>query len=730
MSGYIGKIVRINLTTGDISYIDTAGYTRWGGGHGIGSALFYDIAIREKGLDLENMDHNSLTDGGFHPENVITLMTSPFVGAGVPSASGRCEVQGIGVQPYPIGWFTRSNFGGRFSSMLKYAGYDGLVIEGASPVPVWIDIRDKMIAVRRCSELGLWGLDTVETQQVIFDYINGKGNRDKWSLPGQVNLRTTQRPAIVTIGKAGENRSRMACLIHDASNAAGQGGFGGIWGSKNLKAISVIGTGGVPVADPRELLSVRLWQKENYEFNAQTGAPRENRTGVLRHYSPPGSADLWGITPAHHMHSDGVSGMMLRMEEGRTQSCIGCLAGCRGRWKSGEANEANCMATVFYGDAETQSIQQKAVDLANRYGFNTYELYQGLPYLKAIWDKGILGRGAQVPCELDFSDYGSLDFASRFLKTIADRDTYFGDTLAEGFPRALERWGRLQDIGDHTAEDQAHVMLPYWGYPEHDYDSRCELEWGYGSILGDRDINEHGFNSMYWDNALNNAIPFLNIGSSTAEVAVDLFTEKMVPHNSAYATREERMQMLNYGTENMYSVHIARFVSWHRHYSRFYKQSLLFCDWKYPDIINVKQPDLRGSTPEAEPKYIKAVTGNDISFEEGMAIGRKIWNLDNAIWVMQGRHRDMVQFADYLYENDFPGHYEMPTYDPSVAVYRRWDFRDVSERHFDRTEFENFKTHYYTVEGWDTATGWPTRATLEELDLSDVANTLGSLGKL
>ena len=51
----------------------------------------------------------------------------------------------------------------------------------------------------------------------------------------------------------------MACLIHDAGAAAGQGGFGAVWGSKNPKAVSVIGTGSITIADPDELLSSRLW---------------------------------------------------------------------------------------------------------------------------------------------------------------------------------------------------------------------------------------------------------------------------------------------------------------------------------------------------------------------------------------------------------------------------------------------------------------------------------------
>ena len=128
MNGYAGKILRINLTSQEVSKLDTSEYEQWGGGHGIGSALFFDL-VPDKTID------------GFDPANVVTIMTSPLTGTLAVGASARTEIQGIGVQSYPE-WFTRSGFGGRFGPMLKYAGWDGIVIEGKAENPVWIDIRD------------------------------------------------------------------------------------------------------------------------------------------------------------------------------------------------------------------------------------------------------------------------------------------------------------------------------------------------------------------------------------------------------------------------------------------------------------------------------------------------------------------------------------------------------------------------------------------------------------
>ena len=130
MDGYAGKILRLNLTERKVSEVPTSDYAQWGGGHGMGSAIFFDL-VKDKTID------------GFDPANVVTIMTSPFCGTLVPAAGGRTEVQGIGVQSYPIGWFTRGNFGGRFSAMLKYAGWDGVVIEGKAAEPV-LKNRDGM----------------------------------------------------------------------------------------------------------------------------------------------------------------------------------------------------------------------------------------------------------------------------------------------------------------------------------------------------------------------------------------------------------------------------------------------------------------------------------------------------------------------------------------------------------------------------------------------------------
>jgi aldehyde:ferredoxin oxidoreductase len=257
MNGYTGKILRLNLTAGKISIINTEKYQQWGGGHGMGSAIFWDL-VKNKAIS------------GFDPANIVTIMTSPLSGTLVPGASARTEVQGIGVQSSPVEWFTRSNFGGRFAPMLKYAGWDGIVVEGKADKPVWIDIRNDKVRIKDAGHL--WGLDTWQTQEKIWaEVMEGQAFGDWMKVGGKDSeARTTQKPAVLTIGPAGENLGRIACLIHDVANASGQGGFGGVWGSKNLKAISVIGTGSIKVSDPNALMESRIWAGIRFQRRSST----------------------------------------------------------------------------------------------------------------------------------------------------------------------------------------------------------------------------------------------------------------------------------------------------------------------------------------------------------------------------------------------------------------------------------------------------------------------------
>ena len=685
MNGYAGKILRINLSTKEIATLDTSDYEQWGGGHGIGSAVFFEL-VKDKSID------------GFDPANVVTIMTSPLTGTIAVGASARTEVQGIGVQSYPVGWFTRSGVGGRFGVMLKMAGWDGVAIEGKADRPVWVDIRDDAVKILDCSELSLWGKDTWEAQQEIWDYVAGSDHYGKWYNPRSgSDVRTTQQPAVLCIGPAGENLCRVASLVHDAGNGAGQGGFGAVWGSKNLKAISVIGTGTIAVADPKALVDARIWAIQNFTFPLDTVDKEKAMTATMPSNlrSFPSPLVTWE-----------------RPKESRPQACMGCQAGCRCRYSPPSGNESSCKESFYYAPwvfkipptGETPDPEKQSADLLQKYGINAAEPETGIPYLRELYKMGVIGPGKEIDCDLPFDKIGGNAFIEQLLSMITYRKG-IGDDMAEGFARAAERWGRLEDMQTGVLNNC------HWGLAMH-YDPRVSLEWGYGTILGDRDINEHGFNPFY----MTPTIFPKKLG--TAEEFVKLFSDRMPPF-------EDDPLMLDFSDGNMYSEHICKLVAWHRHYGRFWIQSALFCDFQYPDFFNWSAKGYKGITGEGEPKFYNAVTGKNLSFAEGIELGRKIWNLDNAIWTLQGRHRDMVQFADYIHDKQGGVKFTMP-----VNENGNWEYKPVGDRVIDRTQFEEFKTRYYQLEGWDTETGWPTRSTLKNLGMESVADELESKGKL
>lgn len=673
MKGYTGKILRLDLTNRKVLTIDTKDYEQWVGGHGIGSAIFWDLC-------------EDKTVSGFDPKNVITMMTSPLAGTLTPSATSRTEVQGIGVQSYPIEWFTRSNFGGRFGAMLKFAGWDGIVIEGKADKPVYVEVVNGSVKIKDADQL--WGLDTWETQEKMWE--DAEKNYKEWY---NINAsrdggRSTQKPAIATIGPAGENMARMGSIIHDAGNGAGQGGFGGIWGSKNLKAISVLGTGSVEAEDTNAIIQARIeLQQMRYDVD-----------DPLRDH---------GFNEAARAPGHGAT---TSIEKARPQGCMGCFENCRRRYASGVGNESSCfdmLLPLIYSENPGEGMD--VADLCQKLGVNILPLFYGGPWLYYMIENGILGPNKEIHTDLAIDKIGKPEFYAELFKSIAYR-TDIGADLADGFVQAALKWGREGDIESGVLD------FPQWGYPHH-YDAKTEVEWSYCSILFSRDINDHSLNTfVHWIPSQMHGAGDMG-GLISAKTMVEKITENLAPYKDP--------AMLDYSAEGVYGEGKIKSVAWMFRYNMFYKSSLLYCDWAWPALLNVNQADFKGYSSQYEHKFYNAVTGNDMTFEEGMEIGRKIWNVERSIYALQGRHRELEVHADHVYT--VPN--EADEYLPMLEN-GEWVYGSTIGRVLEKDKFEDWKTRYFEYEGWDTTTGWPTRATLEELDLKYIADELEAKGKL
>ncbi|MHB8804416.1 MAG: aldehyde ferredoxin oxidoreductase N-terminal domain-containing protein [Coriobacteriia bacterium] len=698
-NGFAGKIIKIDLTTRKVDVIDSEPYKGWGGGHGLGSALFWEMC-KDK------------TVGALDPGNVVTVCPGRFAGTLAPSAA-RTEVQGFGPQGYPVEWFTRSNFGGRWGGMLKLAGYDGVAVVGKASAPVWIDIRDDSIEIRDADKNGdaLWGLDVFDAQKRIWDMM---GSADgKWAVGATRDAgRTIQRAAVLTIGPAGENLTRNAALLHDGGAGAGQGGFGAVFGSKNLKAISVLGTGSIDIADPAALMDTRLWLKKGYMFDVEN----------VQDFDPAIFTEtLVGIP---NLIGGGTGA-------GRPEGCMSCHKSCHGtRVTEGIQPGSSCDDT-WYSVWEqkltpiagvkmlqgSNPITGRATELMQRLGINAYMGDVFVHWLHKLHEKGLVGKGKLIDTDLfDKYQLGTFEFAEAMLNRMAYREE-IGALMAEGPARMAVKLGRFDE--DTTSGD---LPLQEYGWTHH-YDGRTEAEWGYGSILSSRDVNEHDFCYIcYWKTSLYSLLGMEM--EVTAEEMAELIGAKLLPYADP--------MMINYSDEAIYSESMVKLVSWHRAYGLYFKEALGLCDWAYADFLNVRREDKSGATPEVETRLVHAIMDKDQSFEDGMKIGTRIWNLDRAIYAMQGRTREDEVFAEYMYQTPAaPGFtsWEVPYVMP-VHEDGKWSYKSVSGRTLDKAKMESWKTAYYTFEGWDPKTGQPTAAALGKLDLADVAEELKAAGKL
>lgn len=379
--GYTGKIAVVDLSTGEISQLDTTKYTKFMGGVGIGAKIHFDMV----GPNVRGLD----------PENVISFITSPTMGTCCPSGQKTC-LSGVAPHMYPVNTFLKSVFGGMWGPELKYAGWDGIVVKGVAAKPVYILIRDEKIEIRDASDL--WGLDTQSTQ----DYI--------WA-------RFDEKYRVVTIGPAGENLVEDAVVLSDDSNTAGKGGFGAVLGSKKLKAIVVRGTGSVKVARPQELMDTayeaqRLMTRKEGEKET-SHAYRGSLFGPI---SIEGS-EIW---------NEGKAGTLRTGYAGCMMCNVAC--GLSVKFKDGEQDAIGHVMCVECTN-ETEEGGYGRLTLArlkeqDKLGYSEWSMHMD------IWP--LFTYGFLKPSDLGIEhEVGTAEFSRELLHKICYREG-LGDELAKG----------------------------------------------------------------------------------------------------------------------------------------------------------------------------------------------------------------------------------------------------------------------------------------------------------
>ena len=180
-------------------------------------------------------------------DNKMIMATGPLTGT-CASTAGRYSVITKGAL---TGAIACSNSGGFFGNEMKNAGYDMIIFEGASKSPVYLMIENDSAQLLDASEY--WGQTVWDTEE---------GIKDKH---GDAQIR------VASIGVAGEQGVKFACIVNDMDRAAGRSGVGTVMGSKNLKAVAIRGTKGVAVNDPGAFIAAANAGKAVLAENAVTG---------------------------------------------------------------------------------------------------------------------------------------------------------------------------------------------------------------------------------------------------------------------------------------------------------------------------------------------------------------------------------------------------------------------------------------------------------------------------
>lgn len=418
MGGYAGKILAVNLTSGEFGEepLDPAFAREYIGGLGFGTKIYLDLIKEEPLFDA------------FSPDNPFVIMTGPLTGMRMDGVARWC----VGSKSPLTGFWGDANVGGFFGAELKFAGYDGLVITGAAAKPTLIHIDDGIVELRDAGRY--WGKDIyTANDEIIADH------------------RTESRRAgqVLTIGPAGENLVKFATITNNKGHTAGRAGLGAVWGSKNLKAIFVRGTDKLDIAHPDRLKALRAELKAIYAesiviqaFHA-FGTPTHMDVGVLTGDIP---MKNWLQSEWELVDEIGPLAYGEKLLTG-TGTCYGCGVACKReaevkegpfRFAKGPGPEYETVAT-FGTLCLNPSIESigKANDVCNRYGMDTISCGATIAFAIECFENGLIDERDTGGLQLT---WGNSDAIVALTETIG-RQEGLGALLAQGSARAAEEFG-------------------------------------------------------------------------------------------------------------------------------------------------------------------------------------------------------------------------------------------------------------------------------------------------
>lgn len=412
MGGYTTTALQVDLSAGKAAAVelDLQTLRTYLGADGLAVRLLYEHL--PQGVDP------------LAPENVIVIASSPFAGTIVPAAAKYA----VATKSPLTGLLGDSMSGSFFAHSLKRAGYDAMVITGKAEIPTYVFVDDGAVYFRDASRC--WGQGCFETEEAIRHELGDDAVR------------------VASIGPAGEQLVRFACIGNDRGRQLGRTGPGAVMGSKNLKAVAVRGSGKVDVADPDGLYEVCR------RLITEAQGPATEK------YRQPGTVanvltfNRLGILPVRNFQrtafeaADRVSGEFLRRyHHEKTVACAACPIACEQIVKARQGLYAGARASLDYetlfalgpccGIDDLPAII-RAAELCDFWGVDTISTGVTLAWGMEAFEKGMLSPDDVDGIHLEFGDPNGLLEA---IPKIARREG-LGSLLAEGSRRAAQEVGK------------------------------------------------------------------------------------------------------------------------------------------------------------------------------------------------------------------------------------------------------------------------------------------------
>ncbi len=445
LNGYAGKILHVNLTTGDFAIEEPPEdfYRKYMGG----SALNLYYLLKEMHPQVDPLS----------PENILALSVGGPAGAPI---SGQSRLTSTAKSPL-TGAIGDSQGGGYFPSEMKFSGFDAFIIRGKASHPVYLWVQDGVVELRDASHL--WGKTTLDVEDQLKKEL------------------ADNRIEVAQVGPAAENGVLFSAIINGVNRANGRTGMGAVMASKNLKAIAVRGREGrkkFKVADRKNLSELAKAGVQAIPGSGSEGLSKygtagsvnaQNHVGGLptRNFSSgvfEGAADIDGTTLFDTYLKGALEGDQERQGTG---TCFGCAIRCKrvveivdGRYpvdpRYGGPEYETLAALGSYCGVNDLNAVCKANELCNMYGIDTISCGGTIAWIMECYEAGLINSQDTGGIEIRFGD---AEVLLQLIELITKREG-IGATLALGSQQASEAIGKGTDaylVTSHGQEFPAHM---------------------------------------------------------------------------------------------------------------------------------------------------------------------------------------------------------------------------------------------------------------------------------